>query len=265
MARAFRKHRDSIAGRIAAEQLEAALEALRRAAAAEEDNDEPDWLDLTLDSTDREIEAARRATLGDNEIGGPAPTSPPRAAAAIRACPLGREWRRWDMFDSPRYHAVPDDARPAVDAAAHAQPVRHLGLLPLSWEIAEDDAAHVPMTTAESGEPEWRCERGSPRHLHAEADVDDRRVHVDWTYAHKHGPGRTITEIRIFVDGRLAGRGGRCGCSLGVGGDDLPAVALIGGGRALSVDDVTDDSSRKRFVPQLVTEIWEVRSGPARP
>ena len=88
---------------------------------------------------------------------------------------------------------------------------------------------------------------------------------MDWTHAHKHGPGRTITKVRIFVDGRLAGRGGRCGCSPGVGGDDLPAVALIGSGRTLSVDDVTDDSSRKAVVPQLVAELWEVRSSPSKP
>jgi hypothetical protein len=263
MARAFRKHRDSIAGRIAAQQLRAAVEELRRVAAEPEDDEGPNWLDLTLDSTDEEIEAARRATFGEQTLGEPLPAPPPRAALTIRACPLGREWRRWDMFNSPRYHAVPDDARPAVDAAKKTKPIRHIGLLALSWETAEDDASHVPMTSAESGEPEWRWETGSPRHRHAEADVDGRRVHVDWTHAHKHGPGRTITEIRIFVDGRLAGRGGRCGCSLGVGGDDLPAVALIGSGRALSVDDVTDDASRKGFAPQLVAELWEVRPGPA--
>ena len=265
MARAFRKHRDSIAGRIAARQFRAAVNALRRSAADEEEDGGPDWLDLTLDSTDEEIEAARRATFGEQNLDEAQTAPPPRATATIHECPLGREWRRWDMFNSPRYHTVPDDARPAVDAARRAKPLRHLGVVPLPWETAEDDASYVPMTAAESGEPEGRWEKGSPRHLHAEADVDGRRVHVDWTHAHKHGPGRTITEIRIFVDGRLAGRGGRCGCSLGVGGDDLPAVALIGSGRALSVDDVTDDASRKGFAPQLVAELWEVRSGPARP
>jgi hypothetical protein len=265
MARAFRQHPDSVAGRIAAEQLEGALEALRRAADDEEEDGGPDWLDLTLDSTDEEIEAARRATFGERDLDEPLPAPPPRAAATIYECPLDLEWRRWDMFNSPRYHTVPDDARPVVEAARRAEPLRHLGLVPLSWETAEDDSSYLPMTTAESGEPEWRWEKGSPGHLHAEADVDGRRVHVDWTHAHKHGPGRTITEIRIFVDGRLAGRGGSCGCSLGVGGNDLPAVALISSGRALSVDDVTDDSSRKGVVPQLVAELWEVRSGPDSP
>jgi len=265
MARAFRKHPDSVAGRIAARQARAAAKELRRVVAEPEEDEGPNWLDLTLDSTGEEIEAARRTTFGEQDLDAPLPAPPPKSAVTIRACPLGRQWRRWDMFNSPRYHAVPDGARPAVDAAAHSKPVRHLGLLPLSWETAEDDAAFVPMTTAESGEPEWRWEKGSPRHLHAEADLDGRRVHVDWTHAHKHGPGRTITEIRIFVDGRLEGRGGRCGCSLGVGGNDLPAVALIGSGRALSVDDVTDDASRRGFAPQLVAELWEVRSGPARP
>ena len=70
--------------------------------------------------------------------------------------------------------------------------------------------------------------------------------------------GRSITEIRIFVDGRLAGRGGKCGCALGFGKNDLPAVALLGGGQALTVDDVTDGALHAKTMPELVAELWRV-------
>ena len=54
--------------------------------------------------------------------------------------------------------------------------------------------------------------------------------------ATKFGPGRSFKEFRIFVAGRLAGRGGRCGCSPGIGGSDLTAVARLGRGQAITVD-----------------------------
>ena len=95
------------------------------------------------------------------------------------------------------------------------------------------------MTSAESGQPDWKYAEGSPRHLHAETVIDGARIHVDWVYARKHGPGG---RSRRFVSSSMAassGRGGRCGCALGFGKGDLPAVALLGGGKALTVDDVT--------------------------
>lgn len=265
MTRSFRDHPASIARRIAARQLRAAVKELRRLSAEPEADEGPNWLDLTPDSTVEEIEVAWRATFGEAVPVEPQGTPPSREALAIHGCPLRPEWRRWDMFNAPRYQVVPEDAQPAVDAARRAEPVRHLGLVPLAWEIADDDAAYAPMTTAESGEPEWRWDKGSPRHLHAETELDGRRVHIDWTHARKHGPGRTITEIRLYVDGRLAGRGGRCGSSLGAGGSDLPAVALIGDGKAVSVDDVSGGELREGVLPQLVVELWEVRSNPDQP
>jgi hypothetical protein len=58
---------------------------------------------------------------------------------------------------------------------------------------------------------------------------------------------------------------GAVGVRSASGGDDLPAVTVVGSGTALSVDDVTDDASRRGFAPQLVAELWEVRSGPDGP
>jgi hypothetical protein len=164
------------------------------------------------------------------------------------------------MFGTPRYWDVPADAQPSLDAAVAARPSDHLGLVRLDWELARDDAAFEPMTSAESGQPDWKYSEGSPRHLHAEAVIGAARVHVDWVHARKHGPGRSITEVRIFVDGRLVGRGGQCGCSLGFGKKDLPAVALLGGGKALTVDDVTTGALHPKAMPELVAELWSTQN-----
>ena len=45
-----------------------------------------------------------------------------------------------------------------------------------------------------------------------------------------------------FVDGRLAGRGHRCGSSIGVGGRTLPAVALVGREPLVTVDAASNAS-----------------------
>jgi hypothetical protein len=130
-------------------------------------------------------------------------------------CPLDRSWRRWDLVGPARLNAVPADAQPAIGRSKGATPLLHLGVLDLAWEVAADDAANQPMTTAESGEPEWRWAAGTPRHIHAETHIDGDRLHVDWVAATKYGPLRGFSEIRIFVNGQLAGRGGRAGISLG--------------------------------------------------
>jgi hypothetical protein len=160
------------------------------------------------------------------------------------------------MFNTPKYWDVPEDRQRTIVAASAAKPSSHLGLVRLDWELARDDAAFDPMTSTESGQPDWKYSEGSPRHLHAETVIDGARIHVDWVYARKHGPGRSLTEIRIFVDGRLAGRGGQCGCALGFGKDDLPAVALLGGGKALTVDDVTAGALHATTMPELLAELW---------
>jgi hypothetical protein len=258
MPRSFKDHPDSVAGRIEARRLEEAMESLRHMAEHPEEDDGPSWLDLTLDSTAEEIDAAALATFGSDQTAGDEPMASLHPPGAVDSCPLDRSWRRWDMFDAPKYWDVPDGMQPSIDAARAAEPARHLGLVALAWELARDDASFEPMTSAESGQPDWKYEKGSPRHLHAETAIDGARIHVDWAYARKHGPGRSITEIRIFVNGQLAGRGGRCGCSLGFGKGDLPAVALLGRGRALTVDDMTSDALDARAMPELVAELWAV-------
>jgi hypothetical protein len=107
-------------------------------------------------------------------------------------------------------------------------------------------------TSEESGSPEWKYRDGYPRHHHAETPINGHLIHIDVVNVLKYGPGRSVREFRIFVDGELAGRGGDCGCSLGFGGGDLPAVARIDSDVVLTVDA---DSGKE---PPVV-ELWQIR------
>jgi hypothetical protein len=256
MPNPFKAHRDSIARRNKARELKDSIRRLRELADQPEDDDGPNWLDITLDSSEEEVEAALQAEVERSRPVLDPFAAPLRPPSVITSCPLDRSWRRWDMFNTPKYWDVPEDRQRTIDAASAAKPSSHLGLVQLDWELAGDDAAFDPMTSAESGQPDWKYSEGSPRHLHAETVIDGARIHIDWAYARKHGPGRSITEIRIFVDGQLAGRGGQCGCTLGFGKDDLPAVALLGGGKVLTVDDVTTGALHAKAMPELLAELW---------
>ena len=174
-----------------------------------------------------------------------------RDPALLQHCPL-EHWRLWDMFAKPEndFRFVPDDRAQVCRDARLVRPILHLGQVALEWEVAADDARHVPMTPAESGSPDWKYQSGSPSHLHAETTIDGHLVHIDRVCASKSGPGRSVLEFRVFVEGKLAGRGGRCGCSLGFGGSDLPAVAQVGGSRVLTVDAVHGFATP-------VVELWE--------
>jgi hypothetical protein len=94
------------------------------------------------------------------------------------------------------------------------------------------------MTPEESGSPDWKYPDGYPRHHHAETSINNHVVHIDVVDVRKYGPGRSVREFRIFVDGERAGRGRNCGCSLGFGGGDLPAVARIDSDLVLTVDSI---------------------------
>jgi hypothetical protein len=89
-------------------------------------------------------------------------------------------------------------------------------------------------------------------HTHAEASVVGRVLHIDRVSGTRFGPGRSIVEFRLFFDGVLAGRGGSVGCSLGFGGRDLPAVALVGDRLAVTVEFVEG-------VAIPIVELWKVR------
>ena len=197
------------------------------------------WLDITLDSTPQEIDRAiRQFTPDQDESARGGDLEDVEPTGTITACPMPPDWRTWDMLGTHRFDHVPPDVAAVVAAAKRARPVEHLAVLQPVFEVAADDGSLVPMTPEESGQPEWKFKRGNPRHRHAEFVHSGSLVHVDHLSATKFGPGRSYVEIRIFIDGRLAGRGGRCGISLGGGGADYPAVALFPNGTAVTVSEI---------------------------
>lgn len=159
-----------------------------------------------------------------------------RRAPELVECPLGDGWKKWDMF-GPRetdYRLITDEERGRCEAARRPRNLQHRRAVTPRWEFA---AGCGPDTTNQL--------------LHAETHIEGRRVHVDYVERHLGGPGRTVSEIRIFVDGLLEGRGGMVGCSLGSGGGDLPAVARITPSLVLAAD----------LVPAVVVpvvELWQV-------
>lgn len=158
------------------------------------------------------------------------------AALALAECPLDPSWRDWDAMVPPLFSVIPDADRLTCEAARHLTPLRHLGLIRLEWLSA------TPPINPES--------LMRSRRIHATVDIDGRMVHVDWASNsnQRGGPGRALTEFRVFVDGQLAGRGGEWGCSLGAGGRDLPLVARIGADTALTLDHMG------RGLP--IVEVW---------
>jgi hypothetical protein len=160
----------------------------------------------------------------------------PRFTPKVHGCPLTAPWQLWDMFGEHDYRALSPGERRTCALARRLFPLGHRGFVHLDWEVAPDDERYGPMTTGEPGQPQPMYRSRPPWHMHAETIVDGHRVHVDLLAAARGGPGRAYAECRIFVDGRLAGRGGECGCSLGFGTNDLPAVAAVGMNAAITVD-----------------------------
>jgi hypothetical protein len=157
-------------------------------------------------------------------------------------CPLDWSWPDWDIFRAPIFSVIPDDDWYRCEAARGLFPVRHLGIVPLTWHRAPsgDPYARDP--------PPWRL-------IHATVNLNGPVVHVDWVRNIWGGPGRVINEFRVSVDRQLAGRGGSFGCSIGAAGNDLPLVARIDADRAITLDWAF------RGLP--IVELWEVkRKGP---
>jgi hypothetical protein len=230
----FSQHSRSVAGRL---RRRAQAAALRQLDEDEPDEDEgPDWLDLTPDSTEAQIEAAC--------LGAFTQPPPPRgtrwllgADRRIHSCPLVTDWKRWDIFvgRDDDFRQVPAEDQARCAAARRAHPVAHDGRLKLSWCAADDSGIGLH----------------TPDRIHAETTIDEHSVHIDRIERHRHSPGRSLTEVRIFADGVLAGRAGRCGCSLGGGGGNLPAIARFGPSRAITVELIHD-------IAFPIVELWEV-------
>lgn len=137
------------------------------------------------------------------------------------------------------YRFVSEEQYARCEQARRTRPISCLGRVPLKWESADSKPRPAVMTRLREG------------HIHAETTIAMRLVHIDLVEITRGGPGRSITEMRIFVDGQLAGRGGSCGCSLGGGGNDLPAVAVISESTILSVALIYG-----RGTP--LAELWDV-------
>jgi hypothetical protein len=150
----------------------------------------------------------------------------------FRPCPLGQVWFVWNMLN---FSLITDEDRRRCSAARRPCTLEHRERLKLQWRVAEDATAV----------------RSRPEHFHAETSVDTHAVHIDCVRRRLYGPGGALNECRIFVDGRLEGRGGYVGCSLGFGGEDLPATARIGRSTLVSVDLIPDIA-----IP--VVELWRV-------
>ncbi len=105
----------------------------------------------------------------------------------IAQCPLPATWRLWDIAT---YHQLTPAEQSIIVKTRSISLRRSLGLVSLQWEIAPDDGSLAPMLPAESGQPVWRFQRGSPHHVHAERRIDKHVVHIDAAMAMKSGPGR---------------------------------------------------------------------------
>jgi hypothetical protein len=145
-------------------------------------------------------------------------------------CPMDSTWRSWSLGTIVKGRLDPGAAT-RVEEAASAFLSSLEGVLDLRWEAADDDVTRQPVDHA----TERGLTSGSPRHAHATFALEGHDVHIDRVSTQRSGPGFFYIEYRIHVDGLLTGRGGRLSCSLGVSGNDLPAVALVGETHAVVV------------------------------
>lgn len=115
-----------------------------------------------------------------------------RSLRQVHSRPIPPRWPGASNCGTTASRFEPSPRQPSLDAAAAARPSDYLGLVCLDWELARDDAAFEPMTSAESSQPDWKYSEVSPRHLHAETVIGGARVHVDWVHARKQARARSI-------------------------------------------------------------------------
>ncbi len=150
----------------------------------------------------------------------------------ISDCPLARQWMDWDVDTEKRFRLQGADERRQAVEAREARRGKQVRRIRAEWEVAEDDASRGAPPEDIDFEP------GFPHHLHAQFDVETNLVHVDYVEAEFVSPPRRYVEIRIYVRGLLAGRGGSSSTSMGYAESaELPALALIGTELVLGVWD----------------------------
>jgi acyl-CoA-binding protein len=155
----------------------------------------------------------------------------PEPLFTIAGCPLDSNWRDWDLFGPNQYFKLPPELEAISKAAQAVKRGAEIQTVEAEWESAADDVRFVPAPKGTS------FAKGSPTHQHTEFGLDGHLIHIDRVGATRGGPGRSIVEYRIYLDGQFAGHGGRGGTSLGGGGDSLPAVALLGQDKILTVSE----------------------------
>jgi hypothetical protein len=148
----------------------------------------------------------------------------------IADCPLARQCIDWDVDTEKRFRLSGVEERRLAVEAREARRGKQIRRIQAKWQVAADDA------TRETPPDDIDFARGSPRHLHAQFEVEGNLVHVDYVEAEFTSPPRRYLEIRIFVRGLLAGRGGASSSASGAAdSSELPALALIGSELLLGV------------------------------
>jgi hypothetical protein len=151
---------------------------------------------------------------------------------AIADCPLGGQWIDWDIDTDKRFRLHAVDERRLATEARESRRGKQIRRIQAEWEVAADDI------TRQAPPDDIDFAQGSPRHLHAQFNVETNLVHVDYVLAEFTSPPRRYVEIRIFVRGLLAGRGGASSSGMGYSASaELPALALIGTELLLGVWD----------------------------
>lgn len=167
----------------------------------------------------------------------PVPIVPPNPhdLSADLVCPMPSSWKRWDLLGLTCRGDIPTGTEVQIAAARRARQGTEIETLDLRWSVADDDASRKPLNTSEMGREVTHWAKDTPSHIHTEFVARGHTVHIDVVAATRYGPARSFLEARIFLDGELAGRGGSGGSSLGGGGNDFPAVALLNPRTALEV------------------------------
>ncbi len=147
----------------------------------------------------------------------------------IADCPLAHEWIDWDVDTEKRFRLSGVDQRRLATEARESRRGKQIRRIRAEWQVAADDV------TREAPPEDIDYARGSPRHLHAQFEVESNLVHVDHVAAEFTSPARRFVEIRIFVRGLLAGRGGTSSSASGAESSEMPALALIGSELLLGV------------------------------
>jgi len=135
-------------------------------------------------------------------------------------CPLGHEWLIWGC--SRVVHGdIPLEVRERLARDQHAgRTLTYVArTLPVEW--AEDRSVPVRFIDHEN--------RLRPDAWHRCGDFtfNGHHIHIDLFGGNGGGPGFGFRDERIYIDGELRGRGWQMGASIGAGGMDHPAVALI--------------------------------------